>query len=67
MHMYFLRLLCLPFLCCQVAQLTHVLDGRLKELTKDVEREKASKDVVGDTAKEKGKAIVIAEKRAQSV
>lgn len=54
-------------MCCQVAQLTHVLDGRLKELTKDVEREKASKDVVGDTAKEKGKAIVVAEKRAQSV
>ena len=64
---YFLHLLCLPFLCCQAAQLTHVLNRRLTELIEDVERENASKDVAEDTAKEKGKAIVVAEKMAQSI
>lgn len=62
MLVYFLHLLCLPLLCCQAVQLTHVLDGRLKELAEDFEREKALKDM----AKEKGKAAAVAEKRAQS-
>ena len=50
----------------QVAQLTHVLDERLKELDEDAEREKAFKDIVATIAKEKGKAVEAAEKRAQS-
>lgn len=50
----------------QVAQLTYVLDERLKELDEDAEREKAFKDIVATIAKEKGKAVEAAEKRAQS-
>ncbi|KAK9986920.1 hypothetical protein SO802_031871 [Lithocarpus litseifolius] len=45
------------------AQLTHILEGRLRELTKDAEREKALKDVAEATAKEKAKATVTAEKK----
>ena len=37
----------------------------MKELAKDVEKEKALKDVVADTAKEKGKAVEVAEKKAK--
>ena len=48
----------------QVGQLTHVLDGWLKELAEDVEREKAFKDVAEASAKEKTKATAIAEKKA---
>ena len=66
MLVYFLHLLCLPSLCCQAVQLTHVLDERLKEFAEDFEREKALKDMEEDTAKEKGKAAAIAEKKAQS-
>ena len=49
----------------QVAQLTHVLDEQLKELAKDVKREKALKDVAANTAKEKGKAADVAKKKAK--
>ena len=38
----------------------------MKEFAKDVEWEKALKDVVTATAKDKGKAIEAAEKKAQS-
>ncbi|XP_030969636.1 uncharacterized protein LOC115989896 isoform X2 [Quercus lobata] len=47
-----------------VAQLTHILDGWLKELVEDAEREKALKDVAKVTAKEKNKAATIVEKKA---
>ena len=49
------------------AQLTHILDERLKELAKDAEREKALKDVAAAMAKEKDKAAEVAEKRVQFV
>ena len=54
--------LSLPFY--QAAQLTHVLDGWLKELSEEVEREKVLKDVVVVTAKEKTKATKTAKKKA---
>ena len=47
--------------------MTHVLDEWLKELAENVEREKALKDVVADTAKEKGKATDVSEKKAKAV
>ena len=50
----------------QATQLTLVLDEWLKELAEDVEREKALKDVVADTAKEKGKATDVPEKKAKA-
>ena len=50
----------------QVAQLTHILDERLKEFAKNVEREKALKDVAAAMAKKKDKATEAAEKKAQS-
>ena len=46
----------------QATQLAHILDGRLKELSEDVDWEKAAK-----TAKDKTKAIENAEKRATAV
>ena len=46
--------------------MTLVLDEWLKELAEDVEREKALKDVVADTAKEKGKATDVPEKKAKA-
>ena len=58
-------------MCCSkfgawppVAQLTHILDSRLKELTEDAEWEKALKDVAKVTAKEKAKVAMTAEKKA---
>lgn len=48
----------------QAAQLTHVLDGQLKELFEDAEKEKALKEVVELTAKEKAKAAETMEKKA---
>ena len=53
-------------LCYQATQLTHILDERLKELVEDVEKEKALKDVAENMTKEKGKAVDVAEKRAQA-
>ena len=47
----------------QAVQLTHILNGRLKELAKEVEQEKALKDVAEATAKEKTKVIAIAKKK----
>ena len=48
----------------QVAQLTYVLDGRLKELSEDVELEKALKEVSAAIAKEKVKAAETTKKKA---
>lgn len=48
----------------QVAQLAHILDGRLKELADDADREKALKDVAEVTAKEKTKTTATMEKKA---
>ena len=53
-------------LCCQSAQLTHILGERLKELSEDVDCEKALKDVANATTKEKGKATEAVEKKTQS-
>ena len=47
--------------------MTYVIDKRLKEFAKDVEWEKALKDVAIATMKEKGKATEAAEKKAQSM
>ena len=44
-------------------QLTHIIDGRLKELFEDLEREKALKDVAEAIAKEKVKATRTAKKK----
>lgn len=54
----------LSLLFYQATQLTHVLDGRLKELSEDVEWEKALKEVVMVTTKEKTKDVKTAEKKA---
>ena len=45
--------------------MTYILDKRMKELAEDVEKEKALKDVVADTVKEKGKAVEVVEKKAK--
>ena len=47
----------------QAAQLTHILDGWLKELSEDAERGKALKEVAVVTAKEKTQATEITEKK----
>lgn len=47
-------------------QLTHILNGTLKELAEYADREKASKDVVVATDREKGKAVEAAKKKAKS-
>ena len=48
----------------QATQLTHIVDGRMKELFEDAEWEKALKDVAEAMAKEKVKAAETAEKKA---
>ena len=47
----------------QAAQLTHIVDERMKELSKDAEQEKALKDVAKVMVKEKVKAAETAEKK----
>ena len=54
----------MSLLCYQTAQLAYVIDERLKEAAEDADQEKALKDVVVATAKDKGKVAAIAEKRA---
>lgn len=56
-------LLYLSLFLYQAAQLTHVLDRRLKELFEDAEQEKALKEVVEVTTKDKAMAAEIAEKK----
>ena len=70
LHVHFLRFCtCYIWLLSfdQAVQLTHVLDERLKELAEDIDREKALKDVAADTAKEKGKAADVVEKKAKTI
>ena len=47
----------------QAAQLSHVIDERLKELSEDADREKALKEVAAATAKEKVKVAEVTEKK----
>ena len=47
-------------------QLTHFIDKRLREATKDAEREKALKDVVEAMAKDHKKAAEVVKKKAQA-
>ena len=51
----------------QVAQLAYILDGRLKELSEDANREKAAREAAAKTAKDKTKAAENAEKRAAAM
>ena len=55
----------MSLLCCHAAQLACVIDERLKEATEDANQEKALKDVVVATIKDKGKVATVAENRAQ--
>ena len=49
----------------QAAQLAYMIEDRLKEVAKDVDRERALKDVAVATAKNKDKATEDSEKRAR--
>ena len=62
-HIFF-SFLYSSLLLYQAAQLTHIIDGKLKGLSKDTEREKALKDVVKATVKEKVKAVETTKKKA---
>ena len=46
--------------------MVHVIEDRLKDAAMDADREKALKDVIVATAKDKGKAAKATEKRAQA-
>ena len=52
------------YLLYQAAQLTHIFDEKMKELSEDVKREKALKDVAEAMMKEKVKAAETTEKKA---
>lgn len=52
--------------CYQAAQLAYVIDERLKEIAEDAKRERALKDVVVATVKEKSKTAETANKKAQA-
>ena len=56
MYLHFFSFLCSMLLYYQAAQLVHVIEYLLKKAAEDAEREKALKDVVIATAKDKGKA-----------
>ena len=58
LHLYLLLLV------CQAAQLTHILEGRVRELAEDTERERALKDTVKATNKERVKIAATVEKKA---
>ena len=57
-HLYLLLLV------CQVAQLTHILEGQVRELAEDVERERALKDAAEAMRKEREKIAATVEKKA---
>ena len=57
LHLYLLLLV------CQAAQLTHILEGWVRELAKDVERERALKDAAEATSKERAKIATTTEKK----
>ena len=48
----------------QATQLAHILDGRLKELSKDSDQERVTREAAAKTAKDKTKAAENDEKRA---
>ena len=54
----------LLLLVCQATQLTHILNGRVKELVEDAERERALNDVMEAASKERAKIAATAEKKA---
>ena len=54
----------LLLLVCQAAQLTHIFDGRVKELAEDAEQERTLKDAMEAASKERTKIAAIAEKKA---
>ena len=58
LHLYLLLLV------CQAAQLTHILEGWVRELAKDVKRERALKDAAEATSKERAKIATTTEKKA---
>ena len=58
LHLYLLLLV------CQATQLTHILEGRVRELAQDIERERALKDAAKATNKERVKISATAEKNA---
>ena len=57
-HLYLLLLV------CQVAQLTHILEGQVRELAEDVERERALKDAAEAMRKGREKIAATVEKKA---
>ena len=58
LHLYLLLLV------CQAAQLTHILEGQVRELAEEVERERALKDAAEATSKVRAKIAVTTEKKA---
>ena len=58
LHLYLLLLV------CQAAQLTHILEGRVRELAEDAERKRALKDAMEATSKERAKIATTTEKKA---
>ena len=66
--LFILTILSLPLylllLVCQAAQLTHILEGQVRELAEEVEREKALKDAAEATSKVRAKIAVTTEEKA---
>ena len=58
LHLYLLLLV------CQATQLTHILEGQVRELAEEVERERALKDAVEATSKVRAKIAMTTEKKA---
>ena len=56
---------CLSLLRYQVVQLAYVIDKRLKETTEDSKREKALKDIVVATTKDRSRVAEATEKRSR--
>ena len=54
----------LLLLVCQAAQLTNILEGQVRELAEEVERERALKDAAEATSKVRAKIAVTTEKKA---
>ena len=52
------------FCVCQATQLAHILAGRARDLTEEVNREKGARESAAKTAKEKLKVAESAEKKA---
>ena len=58
LHLY------LVLLVCQDAQLTHILEGQVRELVEDAKRERDLKDAAEATSKERAKIAATVEKKA---